>query len=525
MSIEDELQSAVETGVIVAAEPEVGEISPVPPEAPPSMAADAVRGGVVVGTAQLIRIAVQMTSVVVLSRLLAPEDFGLVAAVTPVIGFVSMFQDLGYGLAIVQRKEISREQISSVFWTTAALGTLCALVTIIASPAVAWFFHDSRLLLITIASSVLLVLGSLMCVPSGLLNRRLNFRGLAISDTLGAVCGLACAVVAAYLGARYWSLLISSTVSSFVIVFGYWKFAGWKPDRPKAQFVDREIGAFGANLTGSTFVNYFALNLDNVLIGHKAGSVQLGYYDRAYKLLYFPIQNINGPLYRVMTPMLSRVQDDRPRFREMFLRGTGQLTLFTVPAMAALVAVPHDFVVLVFGARWAPVAPIFFYLGINGLLQPLGNATGWVFIALGRADTMFRVGIVTSLVTVASFFVGLHFGGAVGLAAAYAFVEYALKAPIQFMAVHRLGTVTAGDLCRQQIPLLVAAAVTVVTVRTIFQRTLHLQGLSVIAVAVLVSYVCALAITVIRPGGRAVLDETKRLIGRVWKSARKLQWH
>lgn len=523
--MENEIQPLLDTDVVVAAELAPAANPFAATDSPPSMAADAVRGGVVVGTAQLIRMAAQMISVVALARLLVPEDFGLVAAVTPVIGFVSMFQDLGYSLAIVQRKEISQEQISSVFWSTAALGALCTAVTIIASPAVAWFFHDQRLQLITIASSILLLLGSLMSVPSGLLNRRLNFRGLAISDTLGALAGLVCAVLAASLGARYWSLLISSAVSSLVIVGGYWKFAAWKPNRPRAQFVDREIGAFGANLTGFAFVNYFASNLDNVLIGHKVGSVQLGYYDRAYKLLYYPIQNINGPLYRVMTPLLSRVQDDRRRFREMFLRGTGQLTLFTVPAMAALIAAPRDFVVLAFGARWAAVTPIFFYLGINGLLLPLGNATGWIFIALGRTDTMFRVGAVTSLITVASFFVGLHFGGAVGLAAAYAFVEYALKSPIQYLAVQRLGTVTAGDLCWQQIPLLVAAAITVGVVRILFEPMLHMQGLPLIFSTVLLSYACALAITAIRPGGREVLEETKRLIIHLWKSARKFQWH
>jgi len=485
--------------------------------APPGFAAHAVRGGVLVGSSQLVRIAVQMASVVILSRLLAPTDFGLVAAVTPVIGFVSMFQDLGYGQAIVQRAEISQEQISSVFWTTAALGILCAIITILASPAVAWFYHDRRILFITMAASVPLLLGSLMSVPSGLLNRHLNFRGLAVSDTLGAVSGLACATLAAYLGARYWSLIISSAVSSLVIVAGYWIFAAWKPNKPRARFVEREIGIFGANLTGFSFVNYFARNLDNVLIGRKEGSVQLGYYDRAYKLLYFPIQNINGPLYRVMTPLLSRVQEDPQRFRAMFLRGTGQLTLFTVPAMAALVAAPQDFVQLVFGARWAPVAPIFFYLGINGLLQPLSNATEWIFIALGRTAPMFRVGVLTSTLTVISFFVGLHFGGAVGLAAAYAFTEFVFKAPIQYAVVHRQGTVTAWDLCWQQIPLLVAAAFTILSVRVAFQRVLHMHGLILLVAGLLVSYAWAIATTAIRPGGRAVIQESKGIIGKLLK--------
>ena len=485
----------------------------------PGLKHHAVRGGMVVGTAQMIRIAVQMISVVVLARLLSPDDFGLVAAVTPVIAFISMFQDLGYGQAIVQRKEITEEQISSIFWTTTALGLFCVTITILASPAVAWFFRDSRLLLITIAASVPILLGSLMSVPSGLLNRHLKFAGLAVSDVLGAISGLVSAVVAALLGARYWSLMIASTVSSLVIVIGYWRNAGWKPGRPKARFVDHEIGSFGANLTGSTFVNYFARNLDNILIGREAGSVQLGYYDRAYKLLYFPIQNINGPLYRVMTPLLSRVQDDRPRFREMFLRASGQLTLLIVPGMAALVAVSHEFVALLFGARWLPVAPIFFFLGVNGLLLPLNNATSWIFIAQGRADVMFRVDIYSSLVTIASFFVGFHFGGAVGLAAAYAFVNYFLKTPVQYAVLHRSGPITALDLLWQQVPLVFAAGGTLLIVRFLLQDRMRFQGIPLIALALVLSYALSIAVTAVRPGGRAVLAETGSLMGQLLSQA------
>jgi O-antigen/teichoic acid export membrane protein len=174
---------------------------------------------------------------------------------------------------------------------------------------------------------------------------------------------------------------------------------------------------------------------------------------------------------------------------------------------------------LVFGARWAPVAPIFFYLGLNGLLQPLSNATEWIFIALGRTAPMFRVGLVTSTITVISFFVGLHYGGTVGLAAAYAFSEFAFKAPIQYAVVHRLGTVTAWDLCWQQGPLLIAAALTVLTVRMVFERTLLMHGLGLLVVGLLVSYAWAIAITAIRPGGPAVLRESKDIIGKLLKRA------
>jgi len=317
------------------------------------------------------------------------------------------------------------------------------------------------------------------------------------------------------LGARYWSLIIASVAGTFLTAVGYWSFARWKPDGLSTKLVDKEIGIFGANLTGFTFVSYFSRNLDNVLIGRRLGTVALGYYDRAFKLLSFPIQHLNAPLYSVMTPLLSRVQDDKPRFRAMFLRAAGQLTLFIVPVMAALVSVSHDFVILAFGARWELVAPIFFYLGIVGMVQPLTNATGWILIAQGRTDVMFRLGIITSLITVGSFFVGLHFGGAVGLAAAYAVAESLLKAPIQYAVLHRVGPVTAGDLCRLQLPLLLAAAVTLTVVNYVFRGYLGMHGVPLIASALAFSCVSAILVTAIRPRGMAILLESRMLFHRL----------
>ncbi|MBS1803407.1 MAG: lipopolysaccharide biosynthesis protein [Acidobacteria bacterium] len=485
------------------------------PELPESLSGRALRGGMIIGTAQLIRIGLQFCSVIVLSRLLSPQDFGLVGCVTPVITFVGLFQDLGYGQAVVQRREISQNQISSLFWITAGLGLACSLAAALASPAVAWFFHDSRLVLLTITLSISLLFGSLAAVPSGLLNRRLNYRGLAISDASAAAIGLASAITSALLGLHYWSLIVAALAANLFTTVSYWSFARWRPDRPSWKFVDRETGLFGANLTGFTFVNYFSRNLDNVLIGRKLGTLALGYYDRAFKLLSFPIQHLNAPLYSVMTPLLSRVQDDKPRFRAMFLRAAGQLTFFVVPAMAALVSVSHDFVLLVFGPRWEQVAPIFFYLGIAGMVQPLTNATGWILIAQGRTDVMFRLGVATSLITVTSFFVGLHFGGAVGLAAAYAIAESVIKAPIQYAVLNRVGPVSAGDLCRLQVPLVLAAGFTLAIVAFVLRGALGMQGIPVIVSALFVSFGSAFFVTVIRPQGREVLGETAMLVQRL----------
>ena len=127
--------------------------------------------------------------------------------------------------------------------------------------------------------------------------------------------------------------------------------------------------SFGANLTGFNLVNFFARNLDNILIGKYSGAVELGFYDRAYKLLLFPIQNIITPLSRVMIPLLSRIQDDKPRFRDLYLQTLWVLAFVTIPGVAALICTSEQVVAILFGAKWQAVAPIFVWLGLAGLVQ------------------------------------------------------------------------------------------------------------------------------------------------------------
>lgn len=266
----------------------------------------ALRGGLVTGLAQGFKVAIQFVSTIILARLLAPRDFGLVAAVAPVVAFVSLFQHLGLQEAVVQRKEISGEQLDQVFWVTALVGFVCMLVIVGLSPAVALFYNDPRMVGITAAISVSVLLGSLTALPLSLMNRRLQFGQLAFNDVAAALAGLLTSAGSAYAGFGYWSLILGTTATASVAMLAAWFAAPHRPGRPRFR-MDTDILAFGANLTGFNLVNFFARNLDNILIGKFVGTVQLGYYDRAYKLLLFPVQNINAPIRRVIIPMLSRI--------------------------------------------------------------------------------------------------------------------------------------------------------------------------------------------------------------------------
>lgn len=467
----------------------------------------AMRGGVAMAGAQIVKIALQFLSIVVLSRLLSPEDFGLVAAVAPVIAFVTMFQDLGMQQAIIQRADLSHDQMNDVFWITMVLALICGGTVVLSSPGVAWFYHDPRLMALTAAASLPLLLGCTGTLPVGLLNRRMQFKPLALLDVASTILGFLATALAAWLGLGYWSLMLTPVIVTLVMVGGAWKLCGWRPTRPRWGKLDREIAAFGANLTGFSFMNYFSRNLDNILIGRMSGAVELGYYDRAYKLLLFPLQNINAPLSRVMVPLMSRMQDDKPRLRQTYLGAVRYLTFLVVPGMAGAITVSPELVGLLFGGRWMEVAPIFAWLGVAGLLQPLNNSTGWVFISQGATRTMFRWGAYSSVSTILSFVVGLHWG-AVGVAAAYAISDYLTRTPFLWLIVGRLGPVRFGDMVAAQVPLLVAAGLTWLSVQYLLRE--YLQGIGLIIVAMGLSYVLSTLMIALLPSGRAFLRDAGR---------------
>ncbi len=476
----------------------------------------ALRGGIATGAAQAVRMVVQFVSVVVLARLLAPEDFGLVASVGPIVAFVGLFQNLGLQQAVIQRREINETQLNRIFWLGALFGLVCTAVVAALAPAIALFYEDPRMTAIALAASAPLLLGSLAALPLALLNRNLKFGQLAFNDVCAAIVGLAVTALAAYFGLGYWSLVIGPAASAAVVLLAAWWATGWVPGRPSIA-IDRDIISFGANLTGFNLTNFFSRNLDNILIGKFSGPVELGYYDRAYKLLLFPLQNITQPLSRVMIPLMSRIQEDKARFRDIYMRTNWLLAIVTMPGIAALTMAAEPTVSLLFGDKWIAVAPIFAWLGIASLIQPVSSTTGWIFICQGETKTMFRWGIYSSLTTVFSFIVGLQWG-AVGVAAAYAISGYILRLPVLAGLLQRVGPVSGRDFILVQSLFLLSALLAWGGYKLLPDTITGGSDLLAVTSAVCLNYGLALLFALALPQPRDVLSD---LVGKATDAIRR----
>lgn len=489
----------------------VAEDSTIFDPVPGSLRKSVGRGALATGGAQGVRLACQFASVIVLSRLLSPEDFGIVAMAAPVMAFVGLFQDLGLMQATVQKKGITHAEVNVLFWINLAVSALLAGLLVLAAPWVARFYGEPAVAILVAAMSVQLLVSGVGGQHHALLNRRMEFGRIAILDSLVAVLGLATSIVWAFFDPSFWALYAGGIASALAGTLGGWILSRWRPERPRWTAGAGSLVNFGAGITGFKFANFFARNLDAVLIGRYRGNEELGLYDRAYKLLLFPLQQVTNPLSRVMVPALSRMTDEPHRYRHAYLRVAPLLLLVTLPGVAFAIALADVLIPFALGQQWAGSALIFQALGFAGLLQSLNNPSGWLFISQGRSAEFMRWGIVTALTSVAAFVIGLPYG-AYGVALAYAVSEY-LRTPLLWLYVGRRGPVGAGDMARAAFPFVVGAHLAI-GLLWVIRPHLPEAPLPALALGAALSYLLVAGFAALFKPGRQTLEECLRLLRR-----------
>lgn len=396
---------------------------------PAALKVKAVRGAVTTTLAQWLGLAINLASTVILTRLLAPEDYGLVAMATAVVGFASLLQDFGLAQATVQAPAIDDAQITALFWVGAAFSGLAALGVAASAGVVAAFYGEPRIAPVMVALSGTCVLSGLGAQHRALLVRELRFTAVSVVGLIGTLAGFLAGLGLALASAGHWALVATHLAGGACTAAGYWIGHPWRPARPRRAPGLRPMLRFGGALSAFNFLNYFARNLDNVLIGRYWGSEALGLYSRAYALMLLPLNQFNAPVSSVAAPALSRVQEDAAAFRVLYVRALSAVALCGIPLFVGLAVLSREVIEVLFGERWLGAAPILTALALAGAVQPLTNATGWIYLALGRTDRMVKWGAGFVSVLVASFFVGLPWGP-VGVAVAYAVAVYAVTYPI-----------------------------------------------------------------------------------------------
>ena len=387
-----------------------------------------VRGSAITMLGQAARFVIQTGSTIVLARLLTPKDYGLVAMVTAVTGFMMIFKDLGLSTATVQKAQTNHQQISTLFWINVAVSTIAMLVTAALAPAIAWFYNEPRLTWIGLALSTSFLFVGLSVQHQALLRRQMRFTALAAIEIGSMGIGIATGIVLAWYGAGYWALVGLSAATAISNVALVWVFCGWRPGLPVRGAGVRSMLHFGLDITGFQIVNYFARNADKILLGRFHGSYVTGLYSRAYSLFMLPISQIRSPLIAVAIPALSHIQNEATRYARYYYKLTSILAFVTMPLAGFLFVCSESLIRLLLGEKWMDANVIFKILAVAAFIQAVENTRGLTLISLGLGKKYLKVGIFTSAVFVLAFAVGVPWG-ARGVAISYVIGEYLIMIP------------------------------------------------------------------------------------------------
>jgi O-antigen/teichoic acid export membrane protein len=377
-----------------------------------------VRGGAATVLGQGAQVCIATASTMVMARLLTPRDYGMIAMITAVTGFIALFKDLGLSMATVREAQITHEQVSTLFWINVALSGVVMLVVMALAPVIVWFYGEPKLLPLTLVMSLGFVLSGLCGQHGALLRRQMQFGTLALIDILQLVVSVTVGIATALTGAGVWALVYMPLSGGLFNAVALWVVCRWRPSLPARRAGVQGMLVFGANLTGFNILNYFARNADNLIVGRFLGSGQLGLYSKAYALLMLPIQQITWPLSAVGIPALSHLQNDRERYRHYYYRAISAIAFATMPLVALLAALSEDIIRIVLGEQWVGASILFKVLAFAAFFQPVMGTAGWVYVSLGQTGRMFKWALISMPITVSSFIVGV-FWGALGVAVSY----------------------------------------------------------------------------------------------------------
>ena len=410
-----------------------------------------------IGAIQLAKVGVQLLSIVVLSRLLQPADFGLVALAAAVSTFAILFRDLGTAPALIQKSSLDEATTSAAFWLNAAVGLALGLGLALLAPLIATVLDAPRLSPLLMLLAITFPMSGASIVHQAMLERASRFAVIARIEILSLVLGFAVAVIAALNGAGAYSLVLQTITVTALTTVQLFMSAAWKPTAGPSLKRVGHLWGFSRDMLAFNLVNYFARNADALIIGKFLGPASLGVYSLAYRTMLFPLHNLTFVATRALFPVMSRQQADVDNIAAMFLRSVGVISFFTAPLMTGLFILREPFVDAVFGPSWHSVADVIAWLAPIGLLQSIVSASGTVFMALGRTRTMLKVTLITSTLHVVGFLVGVRWG-VTGLAACYFVTNLIMAIPTLVLVMRCLRSTMGALVSAVRRPILLSLA-------------------------------------------------------------------
>jgi O-antigen/teichoic acid export membrane protein len=440
---------------------------------------------------QLFGQTAQIVVTVILARLLVPRDYGLAAIALVLSTLVPIFADLALGAALVQRRELTEKDKSTVFWTSLAVGSLCTVIGVALSWPIAAFYGEPDVQPLFAGLSLTFVVTALGTTQRALLNRDMDFRSLELRQMAGTGAGSVVGITAAVLGFGAWAIIGQQIAIAIVSTLLLWVLSPWRPRAVFSMHSLRTLGGFSGNVFLSRIVFYFNRNIAQLLIPRFLGAASLGIYVVGFNVMLSPLSRLAWPITEVFFPAFSRMHGETSRISDIWLRVNRIVASVTIPGILGLALVTPEFVDVVLGKRWHAAIPVIRALSWVALLQSLQTLNTGILQAQNRTGALFRFSALALIANLTAITVGLHWG-IVGVATGFAISSTLVEPYLTWITCRTLGlsalTLPRGLFGVVQATLAMAACILAMRILILPSDLPHGVTLSVLVLTGFLSY-------------------------------------
>ncbi|MDC7696779.1 MOP flippase family protein [Vogesella indigofera] len=406
----------------------------------------------------IIKGGVQVLQMAILARLLPPADFGLMAIVSAVLAFATIFADMGVGSAIIQRRDVDQVQLSSLYWVNIGASIALMIVLTAIGPLLADFYSDARLTAVLAVAACVFPINATYLQLRFRAEKELQFAKLAWIEMTAAMIGLLVAIVSAKLDLGIYALVTGTlTIAGVTSLLAWLLLAdGWRPSWVLDMTAIQPFLRFGYFMIGNAVASTTNTMADIFLGGRLLGAQALGLYSLPRNFSLQVAMLVNPIITRIGFPVMAKVQDQPEQLKAFYLQTISISASLNYPIYTFMMVMAPELVTLLFGREWAASADVMRLLAGWGLIRSTGNPVGALLMAVGKANVQFYWNLWLTLFVPATVFVGSKYG-VNGLAAALLLTQIGLFVPSWYFLVHPYCHATLREYTYQaMVPLLIS---------------------------------------------------------------------
>lgn len=360
---------------------------------------------------------ISFISGIILARLLMPEDYGAIGMLAIFMSLAEVFIDAGFGSALIQKKNPTQTDYSTVFYFNIVVSAILYAVLFFSAPAIADFYRMPILCKVLRVQGLILFIYAFNIIQRNQIRKNLKFKKLSKITITTSVISLIVTVIMAYAGCGVWALVAQNFIMALIPCVFFWITTNWHPTWEYSWKSFKELFGFGSYMFLTHLLTTFSQRITGLLVGRWYDPATMGYYSKASSTSKYATLSVSGVMIQTTYPLYASVQDDRERLINMVKRITSTLAFIAVPILCLLILIAKPLFFLLYSDRWLACVPYFQILcfgGIAGCLQSVNQQT---VAAIGKSKVFFVWTVVKQSIGIALQVVGIIVWGIWGLLA------------------------------------------------------------------------------------------------------------